>query len=198
MITRRTRNYLTRVLVQLRAAIFAHYTTESWDSHNMLLRSTRTHDRFTVPHSSIDPPDPSTRESSVVSWFFISRESLLKLVEVRVATLVPYPATSRKFRRWHKIPDVTSFRVVGYCVGSAILVPLFVVIATASAIVTMFAIGAIVALLLGVIGVAVSTDRRIRRSSSLRPYLSSLLFSVACSELTFPLHDKSLRVDAVR
>ena len=76
---------------------------------------------------------------------------------MRVATLVPYPATSRKFRRLRKIHDVTSFRVVGYCVGSVIFAPHFlVVIATAAEIFTVFVIAAVVVFLLVVIVAIVS------------------------------------------
>ena len=70
---------------------------------------------------------------------------------------MPYPATSRNFRRWGKIPDVTRSRVVGYCVGSAIFVPIFlVVIAAAAAIITVFVIAAVVVFLLVVIVAIVS------------------------------------------
>ena len=59
---------------------------------------------------------------------------------------MPYSVTPRNFRRWRKITDFTSLRVVGYCVGSAIFVPLFlVVIAAEAAIVTVFVIAALVA-----------------------------------------------------
>ena len=73
-----------------------------------------------------------------------------------MSTLVLYPVT-RNFRRWYKITDFTSLRVVGYCVGLAIFVPLFVVvIAVAAAIITVFVIAAVVAFLLVVIVAIVS------------------------------------------
>ena len=76
---------------------------------------------------------------------------------MRVATLVRCSAASRKFRRWRKIFDVTSFRVVVYCVGSAIFAPLFlVVIAAAAAIITVFVIAAVVVFLLVVVFAVVS------------------------------------------
>ena len=125
-----------------------------------MLRSTRDSSIATVPHSSIDPSDPSTRDSSVVSWLFIFYSSwtpIKPLVEARVETLVPYPATPRNFRRWRKITDFTSLCVIGYCVGSAIFAQLFlVVIAAATAIVTVFVIAAVVASLLVVIVAIVS------------------------------------------
>ena len=107
----------------------------------------------------IHPPDPSS-QSLVVSLVYISLfysiPDRLKPI-VRVATLVSYPATSRNFRRWRKIPDVTSSRVVGYCVGSAFFAPLFlVVIATAAEIITVFVIAAVVVFLLVVIVTIVS------------------------------------------
>ena len=70
---------------------------------------------------------------------------------------MPYPATPRNFRRWCKITEFTSLRVVGYCVGSAIFAPLFlVVIAAAAAIITVFVIAAAVVFLLVVIVAIVS------------------------------------------
>ena len=76
---------------------------------------------------------------------------------MRVSTLLPYLATSRKFCRLRKIPDVTSSRVVGYCVGSAILAPLFlVVIATAAMLITVFVVAAVVVFLLVAIVAIVS------------------------------------------
>ena len=51
---------------------------------------------------------------------------------------------------------ITSFRLVGHCVGSAIFAPIFVlVIAAAAAIVSVFLIAAVVAFLFGVIVVVV-------------------------------------------
>ena len=77
---------------------------------------------------------------------------------VRVATLVPFPVTSRNYRRWRKTPDIISFRVVNYCVGSAIFAPLFlVVIAAGAAIITVFVIAAVVVFLLVVIVAIVSS-----------------------------------------
>ena len=90
------------------------------------------------------------------SLFYSSWIPIKLLVKARVTTLVPYPAT-RNFRRWRKITDFTNLRVVGYCVGWAIFVPLFlVVIAAAAAIVTVVVIAAVVALLLVVIVANVS------------------------------------------
>ena len=87
---------------------------------------------------------------------YSSLTTIKPLFEARVATLVPYPAT-RNFRRWRKITHFTSLPVVGYCEGSAIFVPLFlVVIVAAAANITVFVIAAVVASLLFVIVAIVS------------------------------------------
>ena len=84
--------------------------------------------------------------------------------------------------RWRKISKLTSSRVVGYCVGSDIFTPLFVVATAAAAAIVASIVIAVVAALLFVVIVVATSPPIVVFSGVLR----IVIFRRYCSLLLFP------------